>query len=85
MSMPPAFIAWMAPMAISSLLAMTASNGAPVDIQLVIRLAASSRDQFAVCSSMMFSVTPQLPDAITSWMSAVRCTAAWFDNSPIMT
>ena len=39
MSMPAAFIAWIAPIAISSLLAITPSKAAPVDSQLVIRSA----------------------------------------------
>ena len=51
--MPAAFMAWIAPIAISSLLARTKSNGSPEDIQLVIKSCASSRDQFADCSSMM--------------------------------
>ncbi len=53
MSTLAAFIAWMAPMALSSLLAITPSNGLPVDSQLVIRFWASSRFQFDVCLSMI--------------------------------
>ena len=79
-----AFIAWIAPMAISSLFEISASKGAPEDSQLVIRSCASSRDQLAVCLSMMVMLTPHWPASITSWMSWVRCTAAWFDSSPIM-
>ena len=29
--------------------------------------------------------TSNCPESITSWMSCVRCTAAWFDNSPMIT
>ena len=53
MSMPALFIAWIAPIAISSLLAKTASNGSPAVSQLVIRSSAALRDQPAVCSSMI--------------------------------
>ena len=85
MSMPAAFIAWIAPMALSSLLAMTPSKAAPVESQLVIRFCAWSRCQFEVCLSMMLSVTPHSPESITSWMSWVRCCAAWFESSPMIT
>ena len=44
MSIPDDFIAWIAPLAISSLLANTASNGSPEDNQLVITGAPAEGD-----------------------------------------
>jgi hypothetical protein len=66
MSMPAAFIAWIAPSAISSLLARRRRKRRAVDSQLVIRFCASSRDQLAVCWSMMLTLTAHSPASITS-------------------
>ncbi len=73
--MPAAFIAWIAPIAISSLLANTTSNGSPEDMKLVIRSCASSRLQFAVWLSMRVMKLHMSIPRISS-TSLDRCTAA---------
>ena len=83
-AMPDVFSAWIAPIAISSLLEMTASNWMPADSQLVIRSVPWVRDHMAVCSSTI-SMKLHSSVAITSLMSWVRIRAAWLDSSPIIT
>ena len=61
-----------------------AVKAVPVESQLVIRFWASSRRQFEVCLSMIL-MKLHSGVAITSSMSLVRITAAWFESSPMIT
>ena len=82
MGVPAAFSAWIAPMAISSLLARIASIGRPEVIQFVVRSSALVRCQAAGCSSAM--VAPlQSPAASVSLTDWVRSRVASCARSPI--